>query len=103
MGHIKFYYKKLKACMEEFERSKGKGKEKFEDAATIVQESSSYKTELLIVKEENNAYSDARFWIMFVLITFVARRNNSTLMMLVMIRLCNWLMAIVWILLEKAL
>ena len=89
--------------MEEFKKSIVKGIEKSENVAMIVQESSSYETELLIVKEENNAYSDARFWIMFVLITFVARRNNSTLMMLVMIRLCNWLMAIVWILLEKAL
>ena len=44
--------------MEEFERSKGKGKKKFEDAATIVQESSSYKLELLIVEEKKSAYSD---------------------------------------------
>ena len=87
MGHIKFYYKNLKACMEEFERSKGKGKEKFEDAATIVQESSSYKTELLIVVEDKSAYSDD--WLLDYVCSnhVVAKRNGLLLMILVVMRL----------------
>ena len=58
MGYIKFYCKKLKAGMEEFERSKGKGKKKFQDVAIVVQESSSYQIELLIIEEKKSAYSE---------------------------------------------
>ena len=58
MGHIKFYYRKLKADLYEFERSKGKGKEKFENATMVVQEFWSYQTELLMVEDEKSTYSD---------------------------------------------
>ena len=42
--------------MEKFE--KREGKEKFENATSIVQESSYYETELLMVEGQNSAYGD---------------------------------------------
>ena len=46
MGQIRFCYRKLKAYMKKFEKSKIKGKEKYENVAIIVQEPSSYEIEL---------------------------------------------------------
>ena len=89
--------------MKKFEKSKIKGKEKYENVAIIVQEPSSYEIELQMVEEEKSTYSNCLL-LDFACFNYVCFKKEWFVTYYACGgKVVKLLIAIIWILLERAL